>query len=70
MTESRNSADRPPAQIVRELNELIAALDRRVPQVERVGEVALARAAAALRDEARRRIEEIEREAAARGPSI
>ncbi len=29
-----------PARIVRELEELIAALHRRVPQVERVGEVA------------------------------
>jgi hypothetical protein len=70
MTESTSSADRTPGQIVRELNELIAALDRRVPQVERLGEVALARAAAALRDEARRRIEEIERNAAASGISI
>ena len=50
---------------IRELHELIAALDRRVPQVERVGEVAIARAAAALRAEALRRIEELEREATA-----
>jgi len=48
--------------IVRELHELIAALDRRVPQVERVGEVAIAKAASVLRDEAVRRIDEIERE--------
>ena len=49
--------------IVRDLHELIAALDRRVPQVERVGEVAIAKAASVLRDEALKRIDEIEREA-------
>ncbi|HET7219575.1 MAG TPA: hypothetical protein VFJ02_16075 [Vicinamibacterales bacterium] len=49
---------------VRELYELIAALDRRVPQVQRVGEIAIARAAAALRAEAEKRIAELEREAA------
>jgi hypothetical protein len=49
--------------IVCELHELIAALDRRVPRVERVGEVAIAKAAAVLRDEALKRIDEIEREA-------
>jgi hypothetical protein len=41
--------------IMRELRELIVALDRRVPQVERVGEVEIARAAAGLRIEALRR---------------
>ena len=51
------------AQTVRELHELIAALDRRVPQVERVGEISIARAAAALKREALKRIEELEREA-------
>ena len=48
--------------IIRELRELIVALDRRVPQVQRVGEVAIARAATGLRIEALRRIEELERE--------
>jgi hypothetical protein len=51
--------------IFRELRELIVALDRRVPQVERVGEVEIARAAAGLRIEALRRIEELEGEMAA-----
>ena len=51
------------ARIVRELHELIAALDRRVPQVERVGELAIARAGEALRAEALKRLEELEREA-------
>jgi hypothetical protein len=50
------------AQIVRELYELIAALDRRVPQVQRVGETSIARAAAALKSEALKRIEDLERE--------
>lgn len=49
--------------IVRELHELIAALDRRVPHVERVREAAIAKAASVLRDEALTRIDEIEREA-------
>jgi hypothetical protein len=51
--------------IIRELRELIAALDRRTPQVERVGEVEIARAATGLRIEALRRIEELERGMAA-----
>jgi len=48
------------AETVRELYELIAALDRRVPHVERVGEVSIARAAATLRVEALKRIHELE----------
>ena len=50
---------------IRELRELIVALDRRVPHVERVGELEIARAATGLRIEALRRIEELEREMAA-----
>ena len=49
---------------VRELQELIAALDRRVPQVQRAGEVSIAREAAALKARALKRMEELEREAA------
>ena len=49
-------------QLIRELRDLIAALDRRVPQVQRAGEVAIARDAAALRSRALKRIEELERE--------
>lgn len=48
---------------VRELQELIAALDRRVPQVQRAGEMSIAREAAALKARALKRIEELEREA-------
>ena len=51
------------ARVIRELHELVAALDRRVPHIDRVGEVGIARAAAALRGEALRRIDELERDA-------
>jgi hypothetical protein len=62
-THGRPAAAQRRAQTVRELHELIAALDRRLPQVERVGETAIARAAAALKVEALKRIQELEREA-------
>ena len=42
-----------------ELTELIAALDRRVPRVERAGEAAIARDAAALRAKAVERLAEL-----------
>jgi len=47
---------------IHQLHELIAALDRRVPHVERVGEAKIARDAAALKARALKRIEELERE--------
>lgn len=50
------------SRVVRELRDLIEALDRRVPQVERAGEASIARDAAALKARALRRIEELERE--------
>jgi hypothetical protein len=50
------------ATVLRELRELIAALDRRVPQVQRAGEIAIARDAAALRARAMKRLEELERD--------
>jgi hypothetical protein len=65
MTSEQSPADRGRTRIVRELHELIAALDRRVPHVERVGEIAIARAAEALRGEALKRIATLEREAEA-----
>ena len=43
----------------RELKELIAALDRRVPHVERAGEAEIAQEAANLRAKAVRRLEEL-----------
>ena len=45
--------------LARELEELIAALDRRVPRVERAGEAAIARDAAALRAKAVERLTEL-----------
>jgi hypothetical protein len=45
-----------PNDLTRELRELIAALDRRVPRVEQAGEAAIARDAAALREKAVRRL--------------
>ena len=51
--------------VIRELLELIAALDRRVPQVHRAGESSIARDAAALKVRALRRIEDLERDSRA-----
>ena len=64
MRRDMRSAESALTQTIRELHELIAALDRRVPQVERAGEVSIARAAAALKAEALRRITELEHDAA------
>jgi hypothetical protein len=60
MTPKTATGESTSAQTVRELYELIAALDRRVPQVARVGEFSIARAASALRVEAMKRIKELE----------
>ena len=46
-------------ELVQELRELIAALDRRVPRVERAGESAIARDAAKLRATAVNRLREL-----------
>lgn len=46
-------------ELTRELEELIAALDRRVPRVEQAGEAAIARDAAALREKAFHRLSEL-----------
>ena len=50
-----------PISILDDLRELVAALDRRVPRLDREGEGAIAGDAAALRDEAVTRIAELER---------
>ena len=47
------------AAIARELEELIAALDRRIPRCEQAGEEAISRDAAALRAKASRRLAEL-----------
>ena len=46
-------------ELARELEELIAALDRRVPRAEEIGEEAIARDAAALREKAIARLAEV-----------
>ncbi|HVB38275.1 MAG TPA: hypothetical protein VND92_07040 [Vicinamibacterales bacterium] len=46
--------------LMRELRELIAALDRRVPHVERAGEASIARDGAALKVKALKRLAELE----------
>jgi hypothetical protein len=51
--------------LVKELRELVAALDRRVPQVERAGELTIAREAEALRSQALRRLAELGDQSAA-----
>lgn len=52
-------------ELIRELEELIAALDRRLPRVEQAGEAAIARDAAALRAKAMERLAEL-----AGGPAV
>lgn len=52
--------DRTTQELIGDLRELIAALDRRVPRLERQGETAIARDAARLRDEAIARITQLE----------
>ena len=54
------------ADTVCQLNELITAIDRRLPQVQRTGEAAIANAAVRLRIEAEKRIAELELELASR----
>ena len=49
-----------PTDLARELHELIAALDRRLPRVEQAGEAAIARDAAALRKKAVERLRELD----------
>jgi len=51
------------SELTRELEELIAALDRRVPRVEQAGEAAIARDAAALRSKAAKRLAELAKRA-------
>jgi len=55
-----SAPDRSAHSAVATLRELIAALDRRVPRLERASEPHIARDAAALRDLALERIAELE----------
>jgi hypothetical protein len=60
MSSHKAMAESDRARKLRHLHELIAALDRRVPHVERIGETKIAREGRALRDKALRRIAELE----------
>ena len=58
---SDSQPDVKSAQLIATLHELIEALDSRVPHVERAGEAQIAKDAAALRQQAVERIEELQR---------
>ena len=62
MNPDRNPTEEDRLRTVRDLRELIAALDRRVPHIERDGEIVIARIAAALREQALSRIAALEAE--------
>jgi hypothetical protein len=52
--------DETPTEQIQLLRELIEALDRRVPHIERTGEIQIARDAASLREKALKRIAALE----------
>jgi hypothetical protein len=60
MSGNNGTAQSDRTRKLRHLRELIAALDRRVPHVERIGEIAIAREGRALREKALQRIAELE----------
>ncbi|MDQ3070973.1 MAG: hypothetical protein M3R55_14750 [Acidobacteriota bacterium] len=53
--------DRSTDMLLRHLRELVEALDRRMPQIERSGEARIAQDARALRESAMARLEELEK---------
>ena len=61
MAATEHAHDPTRESMIEDLRELITALNRRVPRLERTGEVVIAREAAALRDKALARIAELER---------
>ena len=60
LTDPAMVVPRTDDQVLDDLRELVAALDRRVPRLERIGERAIARDAARLKEEAMRRIAALE----------
>ena len=60
MSSSKGGAQSDRTRKLRHLHELIAALDRRVPHVERIGEIEIAREGRALREKALQRIAVLE----------
>jgi predicted deacylase len=67
MTDKVTAADDDSATAQRHLRELIEALDRRVPHIERLGEVDIVEAANALRHKARQRLAALESDTDNRG---
>ena len=61
MTGSHSESDAGRQRLIDELRELIAALDSRVPHLEREGETRIADEAAALKEKAVKRIAQLER---------
>ena len=61
MTHGDPSLTATSSELVRVLDELVAALDRRVPRIEQAGEADIARDAAALRARAVARLAELTR---------
>jgi len=59
MSNRQRTDSRGQDSVIVALRELIDAIDRRVPQVERLGEIRIAREAAALRTQALARIEQL-----------
>jgi hypothetical protein len=64
MRDNTPARDAERTRALRRLRELITALDLRVPHIERAGEIAIARDAAALRKQALARIAQLEKRAA------
>jgi hypothetical protein len=62
LTNTKPTTEAVRTRTLRNLRELIAALDRRVPHIEDTGEIVIARDAAALRQKAVQRITELESE--------
>lgn len=58
------------AELARVLNELIEALDRRVPHLERAGEASIVHDAAALRAKATKRLADLGEQATARAAQV
>jgi hypothetical protein len=59
--QDRRASVRPARGMIDYLRELIKALDRRVPRLERTGEVDIARDAALLKEKALRRIAKLQK---------
>jgi hypothetical protein len=61
MTRAKNDAERDRTALILHLRELIEALERRMPHIEREGETRIARDAAALKAAALERLAELEK---------